>query len=59
MPSPTQARSRMLALGLLLTLSGGCQFTQVDNDVLYACEPGGGCASLDQLCSRQMPSRSY
>jgi hypothetical protein len=53
MPSRTQARRGMLILGLLLTLSGGCQFVQPDDEVLYACAPEGRCPSVDQLCSTQ------
>jgi hypothetical protein len=43
----------MLALGLLLALSGSCRFTQAGDDVVFACEPQGRCASADQVCSLQ------
>ncbi|HEX8699642.1 MAG TPA: hypothetical protein VF815_12440 [Myxococcaceae bacterium] len=50
MSSRTQV---VFALGLLLLLSGGCQLTKAGDDVLYACEPEGRCASAQQVCSTQ------
>lgn len=53
MPSRTPACRGLLALGLLLTLAGSCRFVPVDDDVVYACESDGSCASAEQVCSVQ------
>jgi hypothetical protein len=53
MPQRIQARHGMLALGLLLMLSGGCRFTQAGDDVLHACATDGSCPSAEQVCSLQ------